>query len=163
MTRILLAITLAFGVSTFSSTAMAADGSSGCGVGWYVTQKNSLVSSFIRSLTNATFLNSVSMTFGSSNCQKHDLVKNDKLQQHYAEANLDQLAVEMAVGDGEYLRGFAFVLGCSDAAYGDFSSLTQSKYAEIFGGEVDAAKLLERVKTEMKASPSVARGCAVTG
>ena len=48
-------------VAMFSTQLLAADGSSGCGPGWYVTKKNSLLSSAIRATTNAILIPTVTL------------------------------------------------------------------------------------------------------
>jgi hypothetical protein len=147
--------------SLFSFSAFAADSSSGCGLGWEVTQKQSLVSSAIRSTTNAILPNTFSMTFGTSGCQKHSVVKNESEQMYFVEANLDQLALDMAQGDGEYLRGFAAVMGC-ESAYGDFSSFVQKQYPEIFSGSVTPTRVLQQVKRGIRSNAALANTCGAT-
>lgn len=144
----------------FSCSTFAADGSSGCGAGWYLTQRNSLVSSSFRSLTNATFSNTSGMTSGTSGCAKHDLVKQDKASEHYAEANFQNLMVEMAQGDGEHLRTFAAVLGCVPGVYGNFSGTLQKNYPQIFKSEqTQPHEMLESVKSELRLNLALTQGC----
>ena len=142
----------------FSTGALAADSSSGCGLGWEVTQKQSLVSSAIRSTTNAFLPNTFSMTFGTSGCTKHSIVRNEQEQKYFVEANLDQLTLEMAQGDGEYLRGFAAVMGC-ERVYGDFSRSVQRNYGTIVPAVSNPAAILENVKREIQANPTLSQAC----
>tara|TARA_R110000868_G_scaffold167130_2_gene401430 strand:- start:5252 stop:5653 length:402 start_codon:yes stop_codon:yes gene_type:complete len=100
----------------FASSAFAADSSSGCGVGWQVTQKTSLSASSTRSTTNAILPNTISMTSGISGCAHHSIVKVDSEVQYFAEANLENLQMEIAQGNGEYLATLSSLMGC-DAAY----------------------------------------------
>ena len=51
-----------FSLLLISSISYAADSSSGCGAGWYIFKKNSLVSSVLRTTTNVFALNTVGMT-----------------------------------------------------------------------------------------------------
>jgi hypothetical protein len=157
--RSILVLISSLGLLSFS--AIAADSSSGCGLGWEVTQKQSLVSSAIRSTTNAILPNTFSMTFGTSNCQKHSIVKNESEQMYFVESNLDQLALEMAQGDGEYLRGLAAVMGCA-SAYGDFSSVVQKHYSEIFSGSVSPTRVLQEVKRGIRSNAALANSCGAT-
>ncbi len=146
-----------------SVSVRADDSSSGCGVGWMVTKKNSLVSSFVRNLTNFTFSNTIAMTSGTSGCASHSIVKNDSLPQHFAESNHQQLMVEMAKGQGEYLQAFAWTLGCqSDSSYQLFQSTVRGNYEQIYNGsDVTPAEVLKNVRSQMKQNPALARSCNV--
>ena len=88
-------LTVIFLFSLVSVSAMAGDSSSGCGLGWQVFKDNSLVSSSSRAITNVTFLNTGAMTFGTSGCAKHSIVKNEAKAIHYAQANQNQLMVDL--------------------------------------------------------------------
>lgn len=145
----------------FVSSAFAADSSSGCGLGWEVSQKNSLVSSAIRTTTNAVLPNTFSMTFGTSGCQKHSVVKNESEQMYYVESNLEHLAIEMAQGDGEYLRGLAVMMGCENS-YGDFSSTMQKNYSETFSGKDSAPAVLKQVRNGIRANSVLKQSCGAT-
>lgn len=148
-------------MSIFSTSTFAGDTSSGCGLGWEVTSKQSLVSSAIRSTTNAVLPNTFSMTFGTSGCSKHSIVKNEREQIYFVEANLDQLAMEMAQGDGDYLRGFAVVMGC-EGAYGDFSGLVQKHYPQIFSGKASPSSVLSGVKAGIQTDSTLNQVCGAT-
>ena len=145
------------------SSVQAADSSSGCGMGWYVTQKNSLVSSFVRALTNATFLNSFAMTSGTSNCQKHDLVKKDKMPTHFAETNFDVLVTQMSQGKGEVLNNFANVMGCKESGVSDFNQMSQKGIQKLYElGSPSPQDLVQAVRVQMILNPKVARACGET-
>ena len=64
----------------FSINAMAKDGSSGCGPGWYLLKKNSILSSSLRVTTNGIFFptTTLGMTIGTSNCSKHKHFHTEK-------------------------------------------------------------------------------------
>tara|TARA_R110000868_G_scaffold204946_1_gene453119 strand:+ start:11633 stop:12034 length:402 start_codon:yes stop_codon:yes gene_type:complete len=111
MKKIIFCASLLFSFNTF-----AADSSSGCGVGWQVTQRTSLSASSTRSTTNAILPNTISMTSGISGCAHHSIVKVDSEVQYFAEANLENLQLEIAQGNGEYLVTLSNLMGC-DAGY----------------------------------------------
>lgn len=139
--------------------AMADDTSSGCGLGWKVSSRMSLSSSSTRSTTNGTFSNQTfGMTSGTSGCDRHSIVKKEKKSLHYAEANFDNLMIEMSQGQGEYLNAFASVLGCDPEA---FSSVTQQRFGEIFSQETtNAPRLLKNVTSVIQSNPTLAASCA---
>jgi hypothetical protein len=155
----LLAVTMCF--VGFTTYVHAADQSSGCGMGWYVTQRNSLLSSTIRSTTNSLFFNNTfGMTFGTSNCAKHDIVKNDKKDIHFVESNQEILALEMAEGSGNYLSALGRTLGCTDHALKDFGRATQERYENIFPtSNVKAREVLDHIKSVLKSDSLLAIQC----
>lgn len=161
MQKSVLAFTVV-ALALVAAPAFAQDQSSGCGLGWQVTQKNSLVSSSVRTTTNTFLPNTFSMTFGSSGCTKHSIVMNEKQQQYFVESNLNALSIEMAQGDGEYLRNFAAVMGCGSDTAG-FSRLLQSHYGEVFpAASPDASEVLNRVKAEIRSDAAMSLACAST-
>lgn len=102
------------------------------------------------------------MTSGTSGCAKHDLVMREKAGEHFAEANFQNLMVEMAQGDGEHLRSFAAVLGCNPRVYSQFSGAMQRDYQNIFKTESTLPReMLDNVKSELSKDPALAQGCAV--
>lgn len=136
----------------------AADSSSGCGMGWEVAPKQSLVSSSTRSIVNATFSNSIAMTLGTSGCAKHSIVKNEAKGIHFAEANMNQLAIEMARGNGEFVNGFASVFGCQNSKA--FGSMVQSKYEQVLpSANTTGVELYNNVKAEIRNNASLAQSC----
>jgi hypothetical protein len=148
-------------LTSFSSAlCFAQDQSSGCGLGWEVSQKQSLLSSAVRLTTDTVLPNTFSMTFGTSGCAKHEIVKNDEKAVEYAVNNYDSLVVEMAQGGGEFTEGFAQALGCDAAQAPAFEALMQTRYSDLSkqsGG--DGIGLYRAVRTEIQANPSLASQC----
>ncbi len=71
-------LVFALAVSFLTLAASAEDKSSGCGLGWKVTSRQSLLSSYVRYITNAVTTSTFAMTSGTSGCDSHSIVKNDK-------------------------------------------------------------------------------------
>lgn len=150
-------------VLAFSIHAFADDQSSGCGMGWMLFKRNSLLSSYLRNITNATFSNTIAMTSGTSGCAKHDLVQNEKREIHYAESNFNSLNVEMALGRGESVTQLAYVMGCDSSVVGTFLSETQKNYGTIFESDsTTPSQMLNQVHQIVNANPTLSQGCAVT-
>lgn len=146
MTKI-AAVVLA--VLFFSTSSFADDQSSGCGLGWQVSKKNSLVSSFFREITNAFTSNTIAMTVGSSGCAKHDIVMREKAAEYFAEANYLKLQTEFAEGQGEHLDALAIILGCD----GDVGTAMQSHYEVIFPSDkVHPSAMLKNIQSTLKQS-----------
>jgi hypothetical protein len=134
----------------FSSSIqlVQAESSVGCGLGQMIAPKQSLISATTRYITNGTFCNQIfGMSSGTSGCTQHSIVKKESASQFYAEANLENLKVEMAQGGGEYLVAFADALGCNDQAKNIFTHVTQKEYGKIFqNGNESANQMLDNVK-----------------
>ena len=111
-----------------SSLAFAEDKSDGCGLGWQVTKKMSMVATTTRTTTNSIIPNTFGMTSGTLGCARHSVVLKDKAPQHFVEANYETLLVEMSMGQGEALQAFSQVLGCDSKALGQ---MVQENYSAI--------------------------------
>lgn len=128
----------------FSSTILAADGSSGCGPGWYLFKKNSLVSSSLRATTNGMLFPAVTlgMTFGTSNCSKHGLVKTEKKTIHFVTHNYHELKSDAAKGQGDFLYSYAKTIGCKKGDIDYFSSKLQDRYEKVFKDEASNEEVI---------------------
>jgi len=133
---------------TLSQQGQAADGSSGCGPGWYLFKDNSLVSSSFRSTTNYFLFPAVTfgMTFGTSNCSQHKLVKTEKESLYFVTMNYFELKSEVAKGQGEYLTALAKTLGCDDKAQARLNQHLKNNYNQLFQ---DAAVKPENTLSEV--------------
>jgi len=145
-----------------SHASFGADQSNGCGLGWQVSSKNSLLSSAIRNTTNNFLPNTLSMTSGTSGCASHTVVKNDEEAVIYAVNNYQVLVAEMALGQGEFLDGFASTLGCRDALRSGFGELLQNNYAELRkeAANADGVSLYRAVRTLLLRSPGFGEHCS---
>ena len=144
---------------TIGLNVQAADSSSGCGLGWAVFEKNSLISSALRSTTNALFLNTLAMTSGTSGCAQHSIVKSDKKTLHFIDANKHHLMSEMAFGKGENLTALSEILGCNEKT---FSEVMKKNYKEIFRSDnLTARQLTNLVKVQMITNLPLRKDCGL--
>lgn len=156
---ILLITVLMMGSVMSGISAHAEDQSSGCGLGWMIFKKNSLVSSSLRATTNAFALNTIAMTVGTSGCAKHDIVMKEKEALYFAEANYQKLINEMAEGKGEHLQAFAKVLGCDSKTAARAGGVFQRQYETIFtSDQVQPQQLLNNIANAIGNS-EMAIGC----
>jgi len=145
--------------SLASANLYAADSSSGCGLGWEVNGDTSMLGTTTRNTTHATLAPTFSMTFGTSGCARHSIVKNESKGIHYAEGNFASLMVEMSQGQGEVLAGFAEVMGCAKAE-AQFGSVMQSHYGEIFtSAKATPSEMYQQVKLKIKADQGLSNSC----
>ena len=143
-------------VAALSSAAFAgivdegsksANSQSGCGLGSVVmAQPDSAVIYAV-----ATFLNNLSsnqsfgITSGTSGCKKTKFVMNERTTEFVA-SNMDQLAKEIAVGNGESVDTLAELLAVEDKEA--FASALQTHYNSIYTSEnVEMADVLDNIAT----------------
>lgn len=128
-----------------SVSIFADDKSSGCGLGWSVTKRTSLLSSLVRSSTNATFSSTSGMTSGTSGCAQHSIVMNEKRGIHFMEVNRPQLMVEAASGGGEFVEGFAHTVGYT-GDMSTFGTILKDNYQVIFTKDASAVEVYNNFK-----------------
>ena len=135
-------------VALCSFNLFAADGSSGCGPGWYILKENSILSSSLRVTTNGLLFptTTIGMTIGSSNCSRHKLVLTEKESLHYAVNNFYELKSEIAQGNGEFLSAFADTIGCKQETQKLFNQELKKKYKTIFNSNKAEESLKEVYK-----------------
>lgn len=138
-------------VAVFSINAFAADGSSGCGPGWYVFKDESLVSSALRATTNWILFPvfTIGMTFGTSNCTQHKLVLKEKESLYFATMNHYELKRDVARGTGEYLSAFGETMGCPMSAQSRLNDQLKENYSRLYPSDKvePSGVLLEVYKT----------------
>ena len=157
MKRIILAASLCH----FSVSAMA-DSSAGCGLGSMIWKSNSLISGLFRMTTNHSFSSQLfGITSGTSGCSQHSLVKRDMAPIYYAEANIEELKVEMAKGEGEYVSVFSDALGCPENLKNEFLKASKDQYQTIFPkSEVTPSEMLKNVSQMIKNAPALSGRCS---
>ena len=146
------------------SANLWADNSVGCGLGTLVAKDNTLISATTRSITNATFSSQLfGITTGTSGCARHSIVQAEKAPMFYAEANLEQLKIEMAQGQGEFLNAFASTFGCTEQARPVFNQMVKENYSEIFKtGNEQPHQMLDGVKKIIEQNEITKNKCQIT-
>lgn len=159
-----LLVGVALGLAALgSSSAFAADSSSGCGPGWYVFKDTSLVSSSLRAITNGILFptSTLGMTFGTSNCAKHKIVRKDSEALRVTTLAYHDLLIQTAKGQGEHLGALAATLGCPWQAQERFNRAMQAGYESLFPADETAPELvLDAVEARVQADPALATACA---
>ena len=152
-----IAATLMLSVNSY-----AADGSSGCGPGWYVSQENTLLSSVVRAITNSVLfpVSTIGMTVGTSNCAKHEIVENEKEALYFATMNYFEIKKEMAQGGGEFLAAFSQTIGCSNSANFELMNQLKSNYDQVMPkGDVNPEEMLKGVYKTILTNPRLRLQC----
>jgi len=117
-----------------SPTLALADNGPGCGMGAELWKgKTGLVAHTSAGTTNGTFSSPLSgLLSGTSGCENPGVVSNDYQQKIFVAMNLDDLAQDIAKGQGDHLSSLASLMGIANEDQGTFYSLTQQNYEKIF-------------------------------
>lgn len=143
-----------------NSRNVDADKGDGCGLGWQVTQKRTMLATTTRGTTNGFVPPTFGMTSGTIGCEQHSFAKEELPAATYAFNNFEPLTQEMAQGSGEYLSAFARTLGCSEAVESEFGRTMQSNYESIVGDEsTSAVQMFQNVKAQIRGNAVLANGC----
>lgn len=138
MKKILMAVALTVLMSS-AAFAASARNNVGCGLGtmlWEGKADNSTLFQAFQATTNGT---SGSQTFGissgTSECQTNSkFVQNEKLI-HFVQANMDNLAKDIAMGKGETLDTFAEMLNVDPSRSAAFNATLQANFDKIYTSE----------------------------
>lgn len=153
------------GLFLFSaSSIMAADGSSGCGPGWFIAKDNSLLSSALRATTNGLLFPLVSfgMTSGTSNCTKHSIVKTEEKSLYFVTQNLYEIKTEAAKGNGEFLQALGSTIGCKAGHLEYFSEKMQSNFEVIFKAQATNEEVLLETYKVILTDPTLVQSCSLS-
>lgn len=138
MKKVLLAgvLTVAMASTAFAGTAR---NNVGCGLGtviWENKADNVVLYQVFQATTNGTSGNQTfGITSGTLECQKPSkFAQNEKLMR-FVQANMDNLAKDIAMGKGETLDTFAEMLGVAPAETVAFNSKLQAGFGKIFTSE----------------------------
>jgi len=125
------------------------DRDAGCGVGTGLLldgSDKSILRKVLAVTTNQMSSQTFGITTGTSGCSENGaLVSNQRLNM-FAGANIDKLAADMAVGDGETLDSMAEIMGIDDSQRPAFYSLLKDNYGTIFiSDDVTAGEVLASI------------------
>ena len=139
--------------------AALADDDIGCGLGTQIfAGKSGIVFKVLGATTNGSFGNQTfGITSGTLGCSSGGVVSSKERINMFAGANLDKLAKDMSVGQGESLDALAQLYGMSGAHKGLFFQMTKTHYGELFSSEtVTAGQLLTNLDSLMAADAKLA-------
>jgi hypothetical protein len=129
MKKLLLSALAIAALSTMASATV--QDQTGCGLGAQIIKDDSsAVMLALQATTNGTSGNQTfGITSGTSGCKKVKFVMNDAAQEFVA-SNMDELAKDIAMGQGESVDTLAELLNVEDKA--EFSAALQSNYNAIY-------------------------------
>ena len=151
---------LALAVALALPGAARADNNIGCGLGTQLWEgKSDTFLQLLGATTNGSF---GTQTFGiSSNtlgCKSGQVIRVEHRVNMFAGSNIDRLARDMAVGDGESLATLAALMEIDANDRAAFYRLTQKEFARIFpSDEVTAGQMLANLDQVMAEDAKLAR------
>ena len=131
-----LAVAALVAALPFSNVAMA-DQDIGCGLGSMVfAGKSGKVFKVLGATTNGTSGNQTfGITFGTLGCNGTGTITSSQTLAMFIDGNMDNLARDIAKGEGETLATLSEVWGIKTADKAEFNAVTQANFANIFGSE----------------------------
>ncbi len=113
--------------------ASAAPNNVGCGLGTMVFNGQSgIFPQILAATTNGTFGNQTfGISTGTLGCAKDGVVQNPVKVSLFIDNNMDRLAQEMSVGEGETLNSLAELIGIDAAQKTAFFRATKEHFAQI--------------------------------
>ena len=100
------------------------------------------------------------ITSGTSNCGSSAKVKTYAAQDAFAQGTYQELAKDMAAGDGETVRTLAALMGCPKEQEAGFARFVKNSYPSIFSSDqASSAEMLQQLKAEMSRDPELAGSC----
>ncbi len=150
MKRLVLALVLVGFIAIPLSVCLAANKeNTGCGLGTLIMKGNDgLLFQVLAVTTNGTFGN---QTFGISSgtleCEKPSkFASREKLDTYIAD-NMDNLANDIARGQGEYLNTLAVLMEVPEGSRSDFYSTLQNNFSRIYPStDVSSSDVLTNIE-----------------
>ena len=136
-----------------------ADADIGCGLGTQIWQGTSgAVPRSLGATTNQSVgTHTFGITSGTSGCTNDGAITASARLPIYAEANIDQLADNMARGQGEALSGLATLYGISEQDQPAFFTLTKTHFGQIFTHhDLGADEMLQNLNGVIAKDPQLA-------
>jgi hypothetical protein len=151
MKKVAVFVVAVFSVMVFVGVGLADQNNYGCGLGSIVFEgQDGLVSQVCAATFNGTSGNQTfGITTGTSNCQQFETVWASKKLNAFVADNMDNLARDIAMGNGEYLNTLAVLLEVPHGERADFYTKLQTNFSSIYTSDnvshVDVIKNIEAV------------------
>ena len=145
-------------VATFAASNAYAD-NTGCGWGTMLFNGQSGKANEILAVTtNGTLGNQTfGITTGTAGCEEGSTIASAEVRL-FASANMDKLARDMAIGEGETLNSLAELMRIDQSDKPLFFTLTKANFDKIYVSEdVTTGEMLTALRDMMAREPSLAK------
>ena len=151
MKRFAALLLTGLGVLAFAADANAAQTNTGCGLGSMIFKdKDGLLSQVCAATFNGIAGNQTfGISTGTSNCQKAAAFTSNERLNKFVNDNMDNLAIDISRGNGEYLTTLAVLLDTPAEQRADLFHTLQANFSSIYTSEtvtnVDVLNNIEKV------------------
>jgi hypothetical protein len=134
----------------------------GCGLGklaWadFKNQKN-IAPQVMMATTNGTGMNTFAISSATSGCTNDGQVWAHEKVNVFAAMNFENLAQEMAQGNGEHLASLASLMGVPADRHAQFFTLTQARYISLMeAGDTSPAAMIKALNEAIANTPVLAK------
>lgn len=145
---VLISFVLLPAVSCFAANKQ----NTGCGLGYMIMQGNDgLLFQVLAVTTNGTFGNQTfGITSGTLECEKPSRFASKEQLNQYIADNMDNLASDIARGQGEYLNTLAVLMEVPEGSRADFYAKLQSNFSRIYPAtDVTSVDVLNNIESLM--------------
>jgi hypothetical protein len=152
MRRITGALVVVCFIMASASVCLAGQTNTGCGLGTIIFKgQEALLFQVLAVTTNGTFGNQTfGISSGTLNCtQPSKIVSNERINTYVAE-NMDNLANDIARGQGEYLNTLAVLMDVPEVSRTDFYARLQNNFSLIYTSpEIKSGDVLRNIEALM--------------
>ncbi|CAI4033741.1 hypothetical protein DNFV4_04183 [Nitrospira tepida] len=138
----------------------------GCGAGkvlWadFKNQKNILPQAFMATTNGSFGSGTFGISSGTSGCTNDGQVWAEHKVTTFASLNFENLAQEMAQGEGQHLSSLAALMGVPAEHQALFFAMTQDRYTSLIrGGESSPVALIKALNDAIAGHPLLAKATA---
>jgi len=147
-------------VLALSNAPAFADEDVGCGIGTMLWNgQKGVPQKVLASFTNVVLFNQwFGISSGTLGCSSNTTIKSKAVIKEYANANVDRLAAEMSMGQGEHLTTMAELQGIKPGADRQaYYSMLQQNFASIYSSSnVTGSQVVDHVEALMAKNPQLA-------
>jgi len=155
MKKLVFLVVPVFAVMVFVGVGFADQQNTGCGLGSLIFEgHDGLISQTCAATFNGTFGNQTfGITTGTSNCEQFETMWANKKLNTFVAENMDNLAKDIAQGNGEYVNTLAVLIEVPEGKRADFYSRLQTNFSRIYTSDkVTHVDVLKNIETLMSSS-----------
>lgn len=151
MRKIVGALVVGF-IVVSGTVCMASQSNTGCGLGSLIFKgQEGLLFQVLAVTTNGTFGNQTfGISSGTLNCSQPSKLASYERLNNYVADNMDNLASDIARGEGEYLNTLAVLMEVPEGSRDDFYSKLQNNFSHIYTSpQVKSIDVLRNIESLM--------------